>query len=326
MAIPLLPFSLKTAKKRTKWLRGFAGVFEKSIPSMRMHLYQAGMDVTPREWSAISLYTAAFYFVMLTGLVWVLGLIVARPIDLTLLIQTITAFPQTAQTTFLNSFINNFIPLVQLADIILPLVVGIAFSTFVLLYLLKWPDLVASRHVRSLEREMLTALNHMLIQVKSGIPLFNALVSVSEGYGDISVEFRRVVREINAGTSESEALDGASRRNPSLHFRRALWQIVDAMRAGSSVAQALEAVVMNLVAEQVIAVRKYGQELNPYIMIYMLISVIMPSLGITFLIILSSFSGINIPIILFPVILVGLTLFQFFYMGMIKSRRPSGQV
>lgn len=326
MAIPLLPFSLNTAKKRTRWLRGLAGMFEKSMPDMRIRLYQADMDVTPREWCAIAIYSAGFYFVMLSVLIWMLGLMVLRPNDLMFMLQVIQTFPQTVQTTFLGSFVNGLIPLVQPSDIILPLGVGLAFSTFVLLYLLKWPNLVASRHVRSLEREMLTALHHMLIEVKSGVPLFNALVGVSEDYGDVSVEFRKVVREINAGMSEKDALDAASRRNPSLHFRRAIWQIVDAMRAGSSIAQALEAVVTNLVAEQVIAVRKYGQELNPYIMIYMLVSVIIPSLGITFLIILSSFSGINVPIIIFPVILVGLTLFQFFYMGMIRVKRPSGQV
>jgi len=204
--------------------------------------------------------------------------------------------------------------------------VGAAFGGFVYMYLLRWPSLLVSRHVKTLERQMLAALHHMLIEVKSGVPLFNAMIAVSEDYGEISNEFKKITNDINAGTSENEALDMASRRNTSLHFRRAIWQIVDALRSGSSIGAALDAVVSNLVNEQMIAVHKYGQELNPYIMIYMLIAVIMPSLGITFLIILSSFSGMLVPKIIFPAILFGLVMFQFFYMGMIKVRRPVGVI
>ncbi len=326
MIIPFLPFSLKTAKRRTRWLRGMGSALEKSAPGLKMHLYQSEIDATPREWASIALFSGGFYFVVLSLTIWLVAAFAMHPTDFSLLVQTILSLPATAQTTFLDSLLANLIPLVEISDIILPLAVGVAFGGFVFTYLLKLPDLLASRHVRSLEREMLSALNHMLIEVKSGVPLFNALVGVSEGYGNISIEFRKVVKEINAGKAENEALDAASRRNPSLHFRRAIWQIVDAMRAGSSVETALEAVVHNLVDEQVIAVRKYGQELNPYIMIYMLVSIILPSLGITFLIILSSFSGINMPTIIFPAILAGLFLFQFFYMGMIKVKRPTGQV
>ena len=55
---------------------------------------------------------------------------------------------------------------------------------------------------------------------------------------------------------------------------------------------------------------------------YMLVAVIMPTLGITFLIILTSFSGLQIPLVIFPVIIVVLAIFQYFYMGMIKTKRP----
>jgi len=56
---------------------------------------------------------------------------------------------------------------------------------------------------------------------------------------------------------------------------------------------------------------------------YMLVAVIMPTLGITFIIILSSFSGLKIPDFLFPMILLVLTIFQYFYMGIIKTKRPA---
>ena len=102
-----------------------------------------------------------------------------------------------------------------------------------------------------------------------------------------------------------------------------MWQITNAMKAGSDVASSLEAIVNSLTQEQIIAIRRYGQELSPFTLMYMLIAVIMPTLGITFMIILSSFAGIKIPDITFPAILLVLTVFQYFYMGVIKTKRPS---
>lgn len=116
------------------------------------------------------------------------------------------------------------------------------------------------------------------------------------------------------------------RRNPSLYFRRAIWQLVNALKAGSDIASALGAIVETLTREQIIAIRRYGQELNPYTMIYMLAAVILPSLGITFLIIISSFTGLQIPTLIFPAILVFLAFFQFFYSGIIKTKRPVMEV
>jgi len=170
----------------------------------------------------------------------------------------------------------------------------------------------------------LGALQHILVQIKSGVPLFNALLGVSKGYGKVSNEFEKVIKEINSGKSELEALEEASKRNPSIHFRRAILQITNAMKSGSDITRALEAVLVTITADQVIAIRKYAQELNPYTMMYMLIAVIMPTLGITFLIIMSSFSGIVIPKIIFPFIIVVLSIFQYFYMGVIKTKRPYG--
>lgn len=262
----------------------------KSMPWLKLNLYQAEIPFLPREYVAIALFSSLFYFIILSSLTFLIGL------------------------------------LVGIVKLFFPILVGLSFFAFVFLYIMNYPKLKAIRTVRSLERDLLTALQHMLIEVKSGVPLFNAMVGITEGYGKVSEEFKMVVKQINAGISESDALDEASRKNPSLHFRRSVWQIINALRSGSDVAKALEAIVDGLAKEQMIAIRKYGQELNPYTMMYMLIAVILPTLGITFIIILSSFVGVPIPKILFPMILSVIAMFQFFYMGLIKTKRPVMEV
>ncbi len=290
LTIPFVPFPLKQALKFSRSFLGFGNFIAKTMPALKLNLFQAGVELDSREYASLAIFSGIFYFAILFILTLVSGVIARAP------------------------------------SIPLSLGVGFVFGLFVYFYLLTWPRLLALRRMKNLEKDLLNALHHILIEIKSGVPLFNALTGVSEGYGEVSEEFRKVVKEINAGTSETDALDTAVKRNPSLHFRRAVWQIINALRAGSDIGRALEAIVVNLTSEQMIAIKRYGQELNPYTMMYMLIAVIAPSLGITFLIILSSFSGLTVPKLIFPVIAVGLILFQFFYMGLIKTKRPAMEI
>jgi flagellar protein FlaJ len=288
--IPFVPVPLKKAIKHGRVFLGIGNGIAKAFPSLKLDLYQAEIDVQPREYGSVIAFTSAFYLIVLFGLTFFIGTVVGRP------------------------------------DLLISSLVGGSFSLFVFFYLITYPKLIAHRRMRKLERNLINALSHMMIEVRSGIPLFNALVGVSEDYGEVSEEFKNVVEQINAGTSEADALEESSRKNPSLYFRRAVWQIVNALRAGSDIAQSLQAIIDVLIREQMLNIRKYGQELSPLTMMYMLFAVIVPSLGITFLIIISSFSGITIPKILLPLIVFVLVVFQFFYMGIIKTKRPVMEV
>jgi len=287
MIIPFVPFPIKkAAKEAVAHFSKFGDMICKSFPSLKLTLYQAKIDLRPREYASLIVLTCIFYFILMSPLVFWIGLIAGK------------------------------------IDLFLPFVVGGVFSGFIFFYLINYPKLVASRRMKILEADLLNSLQHMLVEIKSGVPLFNSMISISVGYGEISEEFKKTVKEINAGKSEIEALEEASRRNPSLYFRRTLWQLTNSIKAGSDIGDALEAIVHNLTQEQIIAIRKYGQELSPYTLVYMLIAIIMPTLGITFLIILSSFAGIAVPKLIFPLIVIALAVFQYFYMGIIKTKRP----
>lgn len=286
MHIPFIPFRMDKALALSRSFLFFGEIFSKTKPSLKLNLYQASIPFMPREYAALTIFSSLFYFALISSLTFFVGFVFGS------------------------------------TDFLFPLGTGLVFSAFVYAYLMNYPKAVATKRMRMLEKDLLSALQHMLIEVKSGVPLFNAIVGVSEGYGKTSEEFRVIAKEINAGTKETDALDEASQRNPSKYFRSVLWQISNALRSGSDVGGTLQSIVDNLAKEQTIAVRKYGQELNPYTMMYMLIAVILPTLGITFLIIFSSFSGITMHKNIFYILLLCLALFQFFYMGMIKTKRP----
>ncbi len=285
--IPLTPFPIEKAmgiSRKIRWLSQSVG---RMFPGLKKELYQSEFDVKTIDYIGVVLFNSSFYSILIGGL--------------TVLISTV--------------FTGAFDPL--------GIFIGIIFFFITFFFLINYPKVLIKKRMKVLEENLLYALRHILIEIKSGIPLFDSLVGVSDGYGELSDEFMKIVKNINAGKSQIESLDHASKRNPSIYFRRALWQIVNAIKAGSNIATTLGVITDNLSEEQLNQIKSYGQELNPWTMMYMIIAVIAPSLGVTFLIILSSFSGLQIPKMIFPLILVGLFLFQVFFIGFIKSKRPS---
>jgi hypothetical protein len=81
--------------------------------------------------------------------------------------------------------------------------------------------------------------------------------------------------------------------------------------------------VDTLTEAQSIQIRNYESQMKILSLVYMMLGVIVPALGITFLIVLSSFPQIKITDVYFWVLLAFCGVAQFMYMGIIKSKRPS---
>lgn len=188
--------------------------------------------------------------------------------------------------------------------------------------LANYPKIRTKKISRKLEKDLPYALRHMLIEVRSGISLYEAMVSVSDDYGEASEEFERIVKDINGGKPQVEALEDSIVRNPSEQYRRAMWQMINALKSGTDISNTLESLVDSMVKQQKLEVKRYGKELNPYILVYLMVAVIMPSLGVTFLIVLSTFTGVGLNKFTFFQILGGLILFQIFFLNFVSSKRP----
>lgn len=291
-SVPFIPFPFKTARKMARSFFLVADKLEKVSPELEMTLKQAEFDVSTREYIAVALFCSFFWFCFLFSTFAVLGRILE---------------------------LGKFIYIGLLASTV------ISASSF--FYILMYPKLVISRRIREIEKNLLFGLRHLSIQVKAGVPLFDALVSVSkEDYGLLSDELKQCVKRISTGWSTAEAMEELAVKNPSLYFRRAIWQLVNSMRTGADLGNTLESIVNSISSEQRVAIRNYGSQLNPMAMMYMMLGVIIPTLGVTFLTILSSFTGFRITEMVFVGIFAVLFLFQFSFIGMIKSRRPSIEI
>lgn len=237
----------------------------------------------------------------------------------------------------LRSYVNTFLILFIVFSVLL-VVAGISsfwiyslglsliFSTSISLSQLAYPRVFASRREKDIEKNLIFALEDILIQLNSGIPLFDILsnISISE-YGELSSEFRKAVKRIGAGEPEAEVLASISAKSHSVFFKRTLWQISNGLNAGSDMSLIIQENIRTLNEEQMIQIQNYGNKLNPLIMMYMLISVIVPALSVSFMTVIASMIGLekNLTMGLFLGFFIFVVLFQVMFLGMIKSKRPS---
>lgn len=286
-----IPFSIlpmSAIYRLSPFYRGLAQKLEKSFPSLEVYLNQAETRIRALDYIAMCLVSLTFFTIFI--------------------------------------FFVSLFSLAFGAGVFLPFIITFFCAAFVFFQQMAYPRLVAVRRIKEIERNLLPALQDMLVQLNSGIPLFNILASIARGsYGAISIEFKNAIQEINAGRSQIDALEDIAVRNPSVLFRRTIWQVVNGMKEGADIASLIKEVMRAVSDEQVTQIQKYGGQLSPLALFYMLIAIIAPSLGVTFIIVLSSFVAIapTVTKILFYGLLVFTMLFQVMFLGMIKTRRPS---
>ncbi|MBN2067849.1 MAG: type II secretion system F family protein [Candidatus Diapherotrites archaeon] len=286
--IPFAPLPMHTLKTVSAPFIRYSAIFNKMFPNFGKSLRQAEIPADEREYAAIILFLVTFYFLFFTFLL----------------------------TIILSRFTPHFL--------ILGPTIGVVMAFLIFVQTVMYPKMIIRKKMRSIELNLVFALRTILIEIKSGVSLFDSLNVVSRGnYAALSDEFRKVVESINTGTPEEEALEELGDRNPSHFLRKVIWQIVNGLKAGADVSSVLSETVSSMIREQRIAITKFGAQLKILSLMYMMIGVIMPALGLTFLIVLGSFPQITIDQVVFWVMLAAITVMEFMYIGIIKSRRPS---
>ena len=258
----------------------------KAFPMLRIKLKQAGMEDKAEDFIKKT-FLSAFY--MTTGLVIMLFLLLAK-----------------------------FNVLRGIAFLIVPVVFFVMFF-----YMIRLPDIRISRKERDISREVVFAGRFIIIELESGVPLYNAMVNVSKNYDVIGKYFKEITDKVDFGTSMEDALNEAVEFIPSNDFRKILWQMINSIRTGSDVAKSLYSVMEQITKDQITEVNRYGKKLNPLAMFYMIIAVILPSLGMTMMIILSSFIHFELSLTILLALAGFLGFVQFMFIAMVKFSRPA---
>ncbi len=199
------------------------------------------------------------------------------------------------------------------------------FFTFVILlvFYIIYPSIKAKSFAEQIDKNLLFALKDMLIEIKSGITLYDALVNVAHSdYGLVSKEIGSAVKATNAGVPLAKALERIATRTQSEHLRRVLWQIITAIQSGASVEPALESAIRAITTEQEEKIRKYVANLNFIVLFYMLTASSLPAMILPFLMILICFVSIQIDADLILKVFSVFIILQILIIGFVQSSRP----
>ncbi len=202
------------------------------------------------------------------------------------------------------------------------IIIAVTFFTF--FYFILMPRLTVLREGRLIDKDLEYMLKDMQIQLTAGVPLFNGLANIAVGgYGACSKLINNIVQEVESGSSMRDVLNNYGMLSPSEHMKRTLWQISNAMQTGSDIKIALVALSTEIREEKENKIKIYGQELSLWALIYMMIVIVAPSMGVTLLVVLSSFlGGTIIGKEMFIGVLLFVVVFQLIFISVIRSKRP----
>ncbi|VVB98843.1 Type II secretion system (T2SS), protein F [uncultured archaeon] len=300
MSKPFIPFApLPLNRSTQRILNGFCPLgasLKPLFPGLGKELDETGNQLTATEYLAGVIATSIFYFAV-TFLV---------------MLYAAYAFSPSSDGAKMVALAFSFV---------------LAIFTFG--YSLLYPRLLVQRASKDIERNLLFATRHLMIQTSAGVPLFESIVSISENYNDpkldygaISAEFGKIAKEVRGGAELTQALEDSAARIASDDYRRLMWQLANANKAGANVGFVLRQMMSYLSEEQKVKIKDYGSQLSPIAIFYMLVCVIAPTMGIIFLVIISSLASITITWLMLGMVLVISLVAQVVFIGLIKSKRP----
>ncbi|MEM4397255.1 MAG: type II secretion system F family protein [Candidatus Woesearchaeota archaeon] len=196
------------------------------------------------------------------------------------------------------------------------------FFIVMFFYFFQYPVVLINKLDREITKEVIYAGRFLVVELQSGVTLYKAMKNLSKSYPIVGAFFKEITDKIDLGSSIEDAVAEAIEYCPSQSLTKLLWQISNSLRTGSDVASPINTVVETLIKEQKIAVNDYARKLNPLAMFYMMIAIIMPSLGVTMITIVALFVGLklDLPILLLIAFFIGFI--QFMFVAMINSIRP----
>ncbi|MFH1521029.1 MAG: type II secretion system F family protein [Candidatus Micrarchaeota archaeon] len=200
---------------------------------------------------------------------------------------------------------------------------GFGISMLFFLLHLIYPRIMLKKIAAMENKDLLSALREIIMDVDSGIPLFDSMKNVATSdYRYISIAFDGVIREIETGTSEVDALRHLALRTESEYTKRTVWQMVNALESGASMKNALSGLANALEAANYREIRDYSTNLNFMLLMYMLVAAVVPSLGVTFMVLLSAFGGLGVDVSTVGLLVGGSALLQIIMIGYMSSTRP----
>ncbi|MFH1591723.1 MAG: type II secretion system F family protein [archaeon] len=206
------------------------------------------------------------------------------------------------------------------------IITGLIMFFMLLNYFMRIPDVRINKQRRLIEREIVFAGRFLIVELESGVTLYNAMTNISNSFETTGKAFKEIIDRVDLGTAMEDAINETTQNTPSPELAKILWQILNVMKTGADISRSLSGVIEQIVREQMIEVKQYGKKLSPLAMFYMIMAVILPSIGSTAIIVVASFMALKLDLAVLLTIVGLLAFVQFMFLAIIKSSRPAVEI
>lgn len=226
---------------------------------------------------------------------------------------------QTVTMTTLSVFALLFIFFPFLRTSMIALIGGTLLAIFlaplIFRFWLSYVDVQIRRWGRDLEGDLLFISEYFLVSLESGLPLGNAIKNLSSLKRPGGKFFKRVYTEFKTGKDLEGALEDAIVYSPSDEVKTLLKRLKDSLSIGVDLRVVLENFIDESSERKIIEIRGYGKKLNPIIMMYLLLGIVLPSLGVTFFILGAALLNITPDFLRLILVFIFLLMFGFQYIS-----------
>jgi flagellar protein FlaJ len=151
--------------------------------------------------------------------------------------------------------------------------VAIFFSVLPFAYL----SVRAGGRAKAVDRVLPFALMQIATQVRAGVSFHQSLESVANAdYGVLSVEFKKLVRDLQQGLSTEDALTRFYNRTKSQSLRKALLHIIRSFKTGGSLSKIINDIAEDVAFETRMSIRDFTEKLNFINVIFIMVAVVAP--------------------------------------------------
>jgi len=156
---------------------------------------------------------------------------------------------------------------------IVSLVVFLISAVVILIY----PISRANQRGALVDKALPFALRQLSTQLKAGLSFYKSLSSIAKSeYGLLSKEFETVLRDLDSGLSSEEALRLLTYRVKSAGLKKAVLQIVRAMKTGGNLSAVISEIADDVSFETRQQIRDFTEKLNLVSILYIMLGIVMP--------------------------------------------------
>ena len=187
------------------------------------------------------------------------------------------------------------------------------FLPLIYIFWFNYVDVHIKRIGNEIDSDLLFVSEFFLVLLESGLPLGNAIERISKIKRPGGIFFRKVFLDFETGKDLEKALENAIENSPSLSLKSLLKKLKDSLEIGVDLRNILKIFIQDSSEKKVIEVKAFAKKLNPLVMFYLLLGIVLPSLGVTFFILGATILNITttfLNLILFSIFLL-MFLFQY---------------